>query len=401
MRRLLLVAVLLLFCTSLLAQRAFTVQVDSLTRAYFVSVPGGETVSLPLFIILHDNGIRPTSLESLPWHKLKQPAVIVFPAGLLTQWHCKNNEDSLLAIRDQKFLLKLLFQVQNNFRTDLSRTFIIGMGDAHCLAQDLLRTNPALIRSAIQWDYQKDLVESKIIVPEPARKLDSLVSHNPSTPREPEKMKVPFEQEEAVFKPYRKHVSFAITLGRWQQAESSRTEFDTTTFVDIAKSHFMIGIQAEYNVTERLSVFADMNIVTIPKKQNINAVTFGPGGVQATGDGHGGIIVPFGAGIRYAFPYGNFRPFITGAVGRTHIHAEGGTGSGNSSTGIAKNITKKVENVLTYRIGAGFDYRLSGTVSFRLVSSYFMSSKIDPPAGSVDAFRGLSIVAGLAFVLGK
>lgn len=391
----------LMVITHLYAQRVFTVQVDSLTRSYFVNSPQEEISRLPLVILLHDGAVRPMSLVGLPWDKLKQPVIMVFPTGLVNQWHCKSNSDSLLAVRDQKFLLKLLFQVQNNFKTDLSRTFLIGMGDAFCIAQDFASTHPALVRSAVQWDFRKDLVDAKVIVPEPARKLDSLVSHNPSTGKDPEQKKLPLELNNVEYKSYKKHISFAITLGRWQQAGSSRTEFDTTTFVDISKSHFILGIQIEYNLTERLSAFGDINIITIPKDQSINTITIGSGGIQATGSGHGGIVIPYGAGIRYAFPHGIFRPFVMAAMGVTYIHAEGGTGSGGPFSGITQVITKKIENVLTYRLGTGFDYRLSGTVSFRLSGSYFTSNKIEQPIGSINAFRGLSIMTGLAFVLGK
>lgn len=402
MKRFLVVAVFhLLVITQLTAQRVFTVQVDSLTRSYFVHAPNEEIAHLPLVILLHDGTIRPISLNGLPWDKLKQPVIMVFPVGLVNQWHCKNSSDSLLAALDKKFLLKLLFQVQNNFRTDLSRTFLIGMGDAFCVAQDFGSTHPAIIRSVVQWNYKKDLVEAKVIVPEPAKKLDSLMSHNPSTAKVPEHRKLPIEQNKDDYKSYKQHISFAITLGRWQQAESSRTEFDTATFVDIAKSHFIIGIQVEYNFTERLSAFADANIVSIPKDQSISTITIGPNGVQATGSGHGGIVIPYGTGMRYAFPHGNFRPFVAAAMGFTYIHAEGGTGSGGPFKGVTQNITKKIETVFTYRLCSGFDYRMSGTVSFRISTSYFMSNRIDPEAGSINAFRGLSIMTGLAFVLGK
>lgn len=383
------------------AQRAFTVQIDSLTRSYFVNVTNNETSSLPLIIILHDNAIRPISLQALPWNNLKQPAVVVFPVGLLNKWYCRNSEDSLLAVRDQKFLLKLLFQVQNNFRTDISRTFIIGMGDAFCVAQNFAKINPTLLRSAVQWKYQKNLVEAKVIVPDPATKLDSLVSHNPSTAKTIQQGKLSLEQNKAEYKPYKKHVSFAITLGRWQQAGSSRTEFDTTTFVDIAKSHFIIGIQVEYNFTEWLSAFTDVNIITIPKDQSINTITIGSGGIQVSGSGHGGIVIPYGAGLRYVFPQGYFRPFITAAMGLTYVHAEGGTGSGGPFGGITQKITRKIVNVPTYRLGTGFDYRVSEAVSFRISASYFMSNRIEPEVGSINAFRGLSIMTGLSFLLGK
>lgn len=279
------------------------------------------------------------------------------------------------------------------------------LSNMHLRAQRVLTTqadspNVLLMRSASKWEHKNDLVDTAEIFSESVKKLDSLVGPDPSAGKS-EKKTLPFRQTGKPYKPYKEHFSFGLALGYWQQAESSRTEFDTATFVDIAKCHFIFGILAEYNFTEKLSVFTDANFVIISKNQSINSVTIGSGGIQATGSGHGGIVIPFGAGVRYAFLHGNFRPFIMPALGFTHIHVEGGTGSGGPFSGVTQNITKKAENVLTYRLGAGFDYRLSGSVSLRLSTTYFMSEKIDPPAGSIENFQGLSATTGLTFILGK
>jgi len=391
----------LLSITYVFSQRLFTVQIDSLTRSYFVNAPKQEAGNLPMIVILHDNNIMPTLLGNLPWNKLQQPAVMVFPVGLINQWHCKKNSDSLLTERDQKFLLRLVFHVQNNFKTDLSRTFLIGMGDAFCAVQDFVKKHPTIVRSAVRWDYKKELLEAKEIIPEPGWKLDSLVRHNPPKGNYLQNKKFPFEQEEKIYKPYRRHLSFGFNLGRWQQAMGSRTEFDTVTFVDISERHFIFGVQVEYNITERISAFTDVNFMIIPKEESINSISIGPNGVQASGSGHGGIVIPYGAGIRYVFLCKDFRPFITVAFGHTYLHTEGGTGSGSLLGGTTQETTKKTENIFTYRLGVGFDYRLSEDVSFRSSASYFMSNNINPAVGSIDTFQGLSILAGLNFIFGK
>lgn len=382
-----------------IAQRFFTIQVDSLTRSYMVKAPDEEIVRLPMVIILHDSHVRPLSLENLPWNNLRQPAVMVFPIGLLNQWKCMDSEDSLLAERDLRFLYRLVKEVHKSFSTDRSRTFLIGMGDSYCVVQDFYKRHHGLVRSIARWDYDSESGGGRNVIPEPPE-LDSLVIHNPTKPDSLRTQRLPFEQGSKTFKLYQGHFSFSINLGRWQQASGSRTAFNTSTFVDIAEHHFIFGLSGDYNFTERISTLLDANLIIIPKEERINSIQLGPNGIQVNGIGNGGIIVSYGTGVRYVFPRETFRPFILAALGATYMHIEGGTGSG-SSNGISRDITRAVESIFTCRFGAGFDYRLSGDVAFRFSTTYYMSNKITPPIGSIEAFQGLSVMGGLGFLIGE
>jgi hypothetical protein len=275
------------------AQRFFSVEVDSLTRTYLLSEPSQEKgTHLPLIILLHDRHAMPITLARLEWSKLHQPAVIAFPIAIQNRWLCDSTTtDSLNA--DERFLLRLIFQIQNNFRTDPSRVFIIGMGEAFCLADVFTKRHPALIRAAVRWNNKSPL---KQIIPEPAHQFDSLVRTNPGV----EKPKrdtghFAFEQPKKENDSYAHHTTLTFRAGRWQQAQSSRTEFDTVTFTDLSEYHFQFGFEVGYYVTERLTVFVSSDFMIIPKEQNINSISWGGGqGVQVDANGKGGIVIPYG-----------------------------------------------------------------------------------------------------------
>jgi hypothetical protein len=382
------------------AQRIFTLQSDSIRRSYLVNVPKDKTDHLPLIIILHDNYIRPLALDNLPWHRLRQPAVILLPIGLLHRWYCSPSGDSVKADQDQKFLWQVILQTQHAFNTDPSSVFIIGMGEAHCVAEGFVKRYPGIVRAVTRWNYGKEQMRNQYITSGSVHTLDSIIQYNPPQAAStiPVSTAPPANKHPKL---YKQHVSLGITLGRWQQAERSRTEFDDETFIDIAKHHFIFGFTIDYNFTEKISTYADVHCILIPKEKTIHSITIGPGGVQASGSGHGGIVIPYAAGIRYAFLFGSLRPFITAAAGYTYIHVEGGTGSGSSQGGIKKDIVRKIENIFTYHIGTGVDYRFSPGTSLRFSASYTLSNKIDPPAGSINYYQGASILTGLAFILAK
>jgi len=368
-------------------------------RSYLINSPKEKTDHLPLIVILHDNYIRPIALYNLPWERLQQPAVILFPIGVLHQWHCVASEEPASTEQDQKFLWQVISQTQRDFKTDPSRVFIIGVGEAYCVAEEFIKRYPGIVRAAIRWNHRKGQITTGQITASPVPTLDSIIKRNP-----PQSAPVP--RASAIRannqqKLYKQHVSLGITLGRWQQAEGSRTEFDSETFIDIAQHHFTFGIVIEYNFTEKISVYTDAHFIIIPKEQNIQSIIIGPGGIQASGNGHGGIVIPYVAGMRYAFLLDNLRPFITVATGYTYIYLAGGTGSGSLQGGGTLDITRKVENVFTYHFGTGVDYRFSPGTSLRLSATYAMSNKIDPPAGSINSYQGTSILAGLTFILAK
>jgi hypothetical protein len=351
-----------------------------------------------MIILLHDQKVMPFSLARMEWSRLKYKSIVVFPVALRNRWSCQTNADSLKA--DEKFLLRLIFQIQNNFRTDPSRVFITGMGSSFCLADAFAKKHPSLIRAAVPWEHSSSRSSS---IPERSSSFDSLVSHNPGIAQpKGDTVKFAFDQNTKEEKlPYANHTTLAFHLGRWQQAKSARTDFDTQTMTDLSQYHFQFGLEVGYYFTERWSAFLNSDFMIIPKERKVNSISWGGGqGVNVRASGKGGIVIPYGMGIRYTIPRGNFRPFFSALLGSTFLFVGGGKASGGSG-GVTKDIVKRKVSVFRAALGTGFDLCLSQTVSLQFTAQYAFSPKISPPLGSVNRFQGLSIMAGLLFILNR
>lgn len=381
-------------------QRFFSIESDSLTRSYLLVTPlGGNVTNLPLVILLHDKHVLPTTLANMKWSKLRQPPLIVFPVGLRNQWACGDNADSLKM--DTDFLLKIIFEIQNNFLTDPSRVFFVGMGSSFCLADYFAKKHSALVRAAVRWNYTNNSLPP-VLLTEPTRQLDSVVVRNPLVSHHampPERFA--FEPPQERYTPYLDHSTLNFHIARWQQSSASRTEFDSVTMTDLSQYHFMFGFQYAYHFTERLSAHVETDFMIIPKEREINGISWGGGqGVKVTARGNGGIIVPYGVGMRYSIPREKFRPFLSGSIGGTFMFVGGGTAIGGTG-GINKMINKRKKNVLRYSFGPGFYWRIAKAVSLQVLVQYTSSSNMEPAIASVKRFEGLSFQSGLLFLLGK
>lgn len=394
---------LLLFCMAagcsvVLAQRLFSFELDSLRRSYLVVEPvGEERTSLPLVILLHDEKTLPVTLAKWDWSKLYQPCLMVFPFALRNKWTCRVGSDSVNA--DEKFLVRLIFHIQNNFRTDPSRVFIIGTGYSFCLADHFAKANRAIVCAAAAWKPWPVLPHSSIM--HERLPFDSLVRRHPAIAVTRNDSTGFVEHPKIQKEAYAGHTTLAFHLGRWQQAKSSHVSFDSLTLTDLAEYHFLFGLEVSYHFTERWSVFAMGDFIIIPKKREITSIAWGGGyGVKVKASGEGGIVIPYGLGARYTISRENFRPFVYASVGATFLHIGGGQATGGSG-GINRKIEERKESVFRYGSGIGFDLRASSMTSMQLTAHYTFSSKIEPSLASVDRFQGASFLAGLLFILNR
>jgi hypothetical protein len=394
---------LLLFCMAVgclvvSAQRLFSFELDSLSRSYLVVEPSNEErTNLPLIILLHDEKTLPVTLAKWDWSKLYQPCLIVFPIALRNKWACRVDSDSVKA--DEKFLFRLIFHIQNNFRTDPSRVFIIGAGYSFCLADHFAKANRSIVRAAVAWKPWPVLTHGSIT---PERlPFDSLVRRYPAIAGTRNDSTRFVEQPKIQKEPYADHTTLAFHLGRWQQAKSSHVSSDSLILTDLAEYHFLFGLEVSYHFTERWSGFAGGDFIIIPKKREITSISWGGGyGVNVKASGEGSLVIPYGLGIRYTIPRENFRPFVYASAGATFLHIGGGKVTGGSG-GIDKKIEERRESVFRYGSGIGFDLRASPMTSMQVTAHYTFSSKIEPSLASVDRFQGASFLAGLLFILNR
>ncbi len=396
--RIILIVSVMGFVVPVYSQRVFSLEVDSLNRSYLLVGPSrDEPAKLPLVIVLHDEGTSPFSLEGFNWSRLQQPAIIALPIGLRGKWACKG--DSVL--HDEAFLMKLIFQVQNNFRTDPTRVFIIGMGDASCLADRFSKKHPALVRATANWSRNSLRPET---MPERTRQFDSLIFRNPASPagREAaESFSFRKDNETPTEFSYADRTTLSFHIGRWDQSRRSRKGPDTVTLTDLGEYHFMFGFAAGYYFNKHWSFFIGSDFLIIPKERTINGISWGGGqGVRVNVSGKGGIVVPYGIGLRYSFPRRVVMPFLSAGIGSTFMFIGGGSASGGPGN-INKSIVKRKENLLRYSADTGCDIRLSPNTFFQLKAGYTFSSIIEPELASVDRFEGLSFSIGLLFILGK
>ncbi|MCZ8215216.1 MAG: hypothetical protein O9262_03205, partial [Cyclobacteriaceae bacterium] len=329
------VCLLFMYYEEVKAQRFFTLNVDSLTRSFMlVNLADDDATEQPVIILLHDSHVLPMSLLKMNWARLQQRPILVFPIALRNQWSCGNDKDSLMM--DTNLLLKIIFHVQLNFKTDPSRVFLVGMGDAFCLAHHFSRIHASLVRSAVRWQYPSGKTQKQLIT-EPTDQLDSVVMSNlPAKLNLYPSLTDNTQQEEPLFKSYKKQTTLSLQAGRWQQSQRSRTRFDSLTMTDLSTYHFMFGIQLAYHVSERWSAYAESHFMIIPREKKINSISWGGGqGVQVSASGKGGLVIPYGMGVRYTFSHLGWRPFLAGTLGGTYLYIGGGTASGGTG-GIRK-----------------------------------------------------------------
>ncbi|MBS1507237.1 MAG: hypothetical protein JSS79_11380 [Bacteroidetes bacterium] len=379
------------FCLTSYGQRVFSVDVDSITRSYLLTAPNDAgAMKLPLIILLHGEGATPYALSRLNWAALRQPAVIAFPVAIGNKWSCGDPGYSV----DESFLMRLIFQIHHNFNTDASRVFIVGMGTGICFAERFASRHPALVRSAVSWTPR---TPPPGVGPGPPKEVDSLVITNPAV-----KSEIPTGTEQKSRMDYDPTGKTILTFlfGSWNQSSASRTEPDTLTLTDLSKYHFKFGFDIAYHLSKRLSVFIESDFMIIRKERQIKSLAWTGNGIHVTATGKGGIVIPYGAGVRYFMSYGRVSPFLFASAGSTFMFIGGGSASGGFGS-INKKITKRKENVFRYSVGAGVDVRFSSTVSFQARSSYSFSTMIEPPLASVDRFEGISISAGLSFTTGR
>ncbi len=389
----------LLVGKSVNAQRLFSIDIDSLRRSYLLAEVGDETKSRAVFILLHDQRVSPVALARLDWSRLHQPALLVFPVALQNRWACSGNKDSLKA--DQQFIMKMIFHMQGNFKIDRSRIFLVGVGSSYCLAKEFSVAHPSLIRATIPWNavHSYTHIQSKLAHP-----LDSLSlnhpSHEPKVLSNPEASNSDFEDwREWNEERYGHRTWLELHMGRWQQATGSRTDFDTLTLTDLSKYHLMFGFEVRYHINTHWSVHVGSDFMIIPKERKINSISWGSGGLNVDATGKGGLVMPYGAGVRYSLDK-KLRPHFSAAVGSTFMFIGGGKASGGLGS-INKSIYKRKESLFRYALGTGFELPLSKGAAFQLSAQYSFSSQLNPPLASVDRFEGFSIFFGLQFLLNK
>lgn len=175
---------LLLFSNFLTnGQHSISVNVEGTDRSFLVNSSHGYDIRpLPLIVVLHENGVSPLPLAGMDWSKLRHRVILAFPYSTQLQWPHANDRKQKQAEtnNDIKFIDGLISKLQGDFSIDLSRIFVIGIGNSYDLAQQFQHQYPQRLRATIQWNNKRSNTPSSENADDLAD-LNALVNQNPST----------------------------------------------------------------------------------------------------------------------------------------------------------------------------------------------------------------------------
>lgn len=192
---------------------------------------------------------------------------------------------------------------------------------------------------------------------------------------------------------------FKLTFGQNNIGSPNRTEYDQATLVDFSDHKLIWNIQTGYYVTDRFAPFVGFGIIYAGKSQGVTGVDVSGDNIVVSGSGSGGAMLRYSYGLRVV-PYKRerFNTFLDVMSGGVNVIAKGGSGTVTVGSGNTTDIVTMKEKSHFYSLSGGFNCRLSNF--FYLTSNLaYDISPLKAPIGSVTSFTGLSINAGIGFML--
>lgn len=211
-------------------------------------------------------------------------------------------------------------------------------------------------------------------------------------------------QQNAIYKSIKKSkgdIFFQITGGSHHIGNRYKTTFDTNTLVDFTNYNTLWNLRAGYYLINRLYGNIDVALIYSGKKKNIDNINWDdPDGITVNGSGSAGAMIRCGLGLGFV-PYTRNRLSINTGFDAGIINAIAGGGTANRTIGGGDNntdIEKQSQKNIYYNIYAGLNYRL-GKSFFLNSNLQYNISPFKQPIGSVSAFTGISINAGLGITI--
>lgn len=191
--------------------------------------------------------------------------------------------------------------------------------------------------------------------------------------------------------------AFSLHYGHFELFPFSKTNVSETN-LKIDDYHKQFNVLVEYYPFEKIATLISIGLLVIPKTKEINSITSGENGIQISGSGKGGAILPVTLGMKKTFLNGLARPYISLLSGFTFIKIGTGTGTG-SINGIEKNIDYQSKLTFCYQLGSGIQLRTGRVVRFDFGVNYYGSPKFSSPIGGINSFQGLYFFGGMNFIL--
>jgi hypothetical protein len=187
-----------------------------------------------------------------------------------------------------------------------------------------------------------------------------------------------------------------LTYGNWFYTKSARSEEEELFILDGPMNSWQLS--GAWHFSERL--WANVSVGLQLKKESpgtpdISSVLNGD---DIELEGYGVILLPVETGLNYYLTKNRFRPYIGIGVGAVNISARSILAEGNLDNGITRTDTEFNDRIGFGKIKAGFDYRLSEWVNFRLDTSFTNSNQLEEAVGGFLSYTGWGVSAGFSFI---
>jgi hypothetical protein len=201
---------------------------------------------------------------------------------------------------------------------------------------------------------------------------------------------------------YDQRWTIGMSFGQRFVSKDNRTSIpDTITFADFSSKSAFFGLEGGYFLSSRFQITAAVDVLLLPKLQQINNVVIGSNGIQADGYGSGGAMINFGVGGKYHFHLSPYSRLYSGVkLGRIKAVVEGGTGGFSQSQGRFQE-TKRFSSNYAYLNGTfGITHRFTPGFMIDFNLGYLMATNSQNIGGMLSP-GGITSTLSLQFFIGK
>lgn len=202
---------------------------------------------------------------------------------------------------------------------------------------------------------------------------------------------------------YKTRWIIGLEYGQRYPSNSSQSILpDTLTLTDFTRERSFFGLEAGYFVSKNIQVLLAMDILPLPKKQEITSLSFGgPNGIEAEGRGSGGAMINVGIGGKYFFNIAPYTRFYSGLkLGLIRAVAVGGEGGFNLAQGQYQQTIRQSRNYTYGNILFGTAHRFSPKLMIDFNMGYLQASRSGSLGGIISP-GGVTSTLALQFIIGK
>lgn len=183
--------------------------------------------------------------------------------------------------------------------------------------------------------------------------------------------------------------------------ENQTDQPDTITFADFNDSRSVFGLQLGRFMSSRFHLELAMEILVLPREQEIQNVQFNSGGIDVEAQGNGGAMLNWGIRSKYYFVGHDklTRPYVSALVGVLNAKAVGGEGGFSSTQGQFNNMNEITERYGYLQTTLGITHRVSPASMFNFNMGYTIANRSDP-IGGITSPGGFTTNVSLLFILG-